>query len=813
MAKKSDIAVLGSGLFGITVANLLSEKMPPIHLWLPTSKDAERLQTNRIVDTGQFSYRLNEDMEVISGYKRFTKGSWIFFITVSSRRFEDTIEALLQHIDASGSHCFIIMTKGLLSRSARRRHNIYTFSQYVNQIALQKNCHNISIAAVSGPSLLEEIQSYNYSFFQVGCKDSATENFLLESLKNDYINLDFTEDILGVEVVNALKDSIAVASGMIAELPHSGINLQGMLISKGFREMLHFGIRLGAKRATLLGTAGLADLFTTASNPKSRGRNYGLQFTRKIMGKESRLNFLERVQILFRPIRFIEKEMSSGQEVIEGALALAPVLEIAEEKGLKLPLFKTIYSIFVREKAPEELIGLFTDIVETERLNSHSKPVAFQMIAGQAFNQLLKTRILHRIGNKPGVQERIKNQAANTIKRLRRRQKVSRQKKNQREQSSLLRETALWHRIENSPPEKIQTDLEELIALYVKGISDQYHPTVRSTLIRMVAPGRFVIGGVYRGASIPIIGGAIEECKKIARSHSILYVPTHLSHLDSLEVGLGLYWSRLPIPRYAAGSNLMQSRIWSWVLKSLGAYSVDREHSQNFLYLECLSRYSQMLLEAGIPSLVYPEGTRSRNGGIGAIKTGLLSTAIDAYRDSGNDVAVVPLALSYENVPEDLEFSDVKKRTSLRDFIGLRTYAYMNICEPIFVSNHIKEADPTLAIADKINSSWRYNLTVLPNYILAKILTQNAGPIEMAVLEDKVEDFILSYTGNYLTQSTERIISSGIKILQKRGFIRVKGGKVIPLQEACLNYYSNMIPGAPDPIESPDGSSAQPSAD
>jgi glycerol-3-phosphate O-acyltransferase len=111
----------------------------------------------------------------------------------------------------------------------------------------------------------------------------------------------------------------------------------------------------------------------------------------------------------------------------------------------------------------------------------------------------------------------------------------------------------------------------------------------------------------------------------------MVYVPTHLSNMDSIVFGYALERAGLPPATYGAGKNLFTNPILSFFMHNLGAYRVDRR-LRHGLYKDVLKTYSCVLLERGYHSLFFPGGTRSRSGGIERrLKLGLVGSAIEAY--------------------------------------------------------------------------------------------------------------------------------------------------------------------------------------
>jgi glycerol-3-phosphate O-acyltransferase len=128
-----------------------------------------------------------------------------------------------------------------------------------------------------------------------------------------------------------------------------------------------------------------------------------------------------------------------------------------------------------------------------------------------------------------------------------------------------------------------------------------------------------------------IVEGPLEKLRTLVQKGTAVYVPTHLSNLDSIVFGYALERAGLPPATYGAGKNLFTNPLLSFFMHNLGAYRVDRRLKHN-LYKDVLKTYSCVLLERGYHSLFFPGGTRSRSGGVERrLKLGLVGSAMEAY--------------------------------------------------------------------------------------------------------------------------------------------------------------------------------------
>jgi glycerol-3-phosphate O-acyltransferase len=146
--------------------------------------------------------------------------------------------------------------------------------------------------------------------------------------------------------------------------------------------------------------------------------------------------------------------------------------------------------------------------------------------------------------------------------------------------------------------------------------------------------------------------GPLDKIRALSKRATLVFVPTHLSNLDSVVFGFALDREGLPPVSYGAGKNLFSNPFLSFFMRNLGAYRVDRR-IRHELYKDVLKTYSTVLLERGYHSLFFPGGTRCRSGIVEErLKLGLLGTGVEAYvhslkRGAEQRVVFVPATINY----------------------------------------------------------------------------------------------------------------------------------------------------------------------
>ncbi|MEO0323686.1 MAG: 1-acyl-sn-glycerol-3-phosphate acyltransferase [Myxococcota bacterium] len=214
--------------------------------------------------------------------------------------------------------------------------------------------------------------------------------------------------------------------------------------------------------------------------------------------------------------------------------------------------------------------------------------------------------------------------------------------------------------------------LRHIVTRYAEDVAGNFDPRVYD-LSRHVMPR--LITGVMRPSRLPVellpsspgstravdellrIEGAVEKLRRLEKTGTLVYVPTHSSNLDSIVLGHALEQAGLSPAIYGAGKNLFTNPIISFFMHNLGAYRVDRRIAAR-VYKDVLKTYSQVMLERGYHSLFFPGGTRSRSNLLEhRLKLGLAGSAVQAFshnrvRGVDRNLYFVPVTINYELVLE-----------------------------------------------------------------------------------------------------------------------------------------------------------------
>jgi len=176
---------------------------------------------------------------------------------------------------------------------------------------------------LTGPNLAKEISVGKAAASVIAMVDDTIAARLQKVFRTGLFRVYTNEDVVGCELGGALKNIIAIATGM-GDGANAGDNTRAMIITRGLAELTRLGIAMGGQPATFAGLTGMGDLVATCSSTKSRNRYVGFN-----LGKG-------------RKIEEIIEEMS---EVAEGVKTTKVVIELAKEYDVEMPIANSVYRV------------------------------------------------------------------------------------------------------------------------------------------------------------------------------------------------------------------------------------------------------------------------------------------------------------------------------------------------------------------------------------------------------------------------------------------------------------------------------------
>jgi glycerol-3-phosphate dehydrogenase (NAD(P)+) len=199
---------------------------------------------------------------------------------------------------------------------------------------IEQEVRGRAVVGISGPSFAAEVVARQPTAIVAASADLAAAEVVQGALSSSTFRVYTNDDVIGVELGGALKNVIAVATGIV-EGVGLGFNSRAALITRGLHEMTRLGVALGANPATFAGLAGIGDLVLTCTGALSRNRTLGLE-----IGKGASL----------------EDALAGKETVAEGVTTAASALELASKYDVDMPIVQMVNRILFEGHAARDAV-------------------------------------------------------------------------------------------------------------------------------------------------------------------------------------------------------------------------------------------------------------------------------------------------------------------------------------------------------------------------------------------------------------------------------------------------------------------------
>jgi glycerol-3-phosphate dehydrogenase (NAD(P)+) len=189
--------------------------------------------------------------------------------------------------------------------------------------------------ALSGPSFAQEVARAQPTALVAASADATVRDALVAAFHSPSMRVYANDDLPGVEVGGAVKNVLAIATGLCDGLS-LGLNARAALITRGLAEMTRLGLALGARAETFMGLSGLGDLVLTATGDLSRNRTVGLQLAQG---------------------RTLQQAIESLGHVAEGVYTARTVVARAKALGVDMPIARAVVALLDGTLKPAEAVA------------------------------------------------------------------------------------------------------------------------------------------------------------------------------------------------------------------------------------------------------------------------------------------------------------------------------------------------------------------------------------------------------------------------------------------------------------------------
>lgn len=331
------IGVLGAGTWGIALAALLCGNDHGVTVWSAIPREIDELEKSG-AHPNLPGIILPKSIKYTKDIKDVADESEMILIVVPSSFVRVTTEKIAPHL--KDGQVLITAAKGIESGS------LMTMTEIVSDVIEKARPElKYSVAALSGPTHAEEVAAGIPTSIVSACENEDISERIAEAFANSCMRVYTNTDVKGVEICGAMKNIIAIASGILSGM-NLGDNTRAMLMTRGIAEITRLGLAMGCKRRTFMGLAGIGDLIVTCTSRHSRNNRCG--------------------ELIGRGMSYEEASREIGM-VVEGYHALEAAMELSKKYGVELPITEAVYKV-IKEGLPtdEAMRALMTRDLKSE---------------------------------------------------------------------------------------------------------------------------------------------------------------------------------------------------------------------------------------------------------------------------------------------------------------------------------------------------------------------------------------------------------------------------------------------------------------
>ncbi|WDM85104.1 NAD(P)H-dependent glycerol-3-phosphate dehydrogenase [Ehrlichia sp. JZT12] len=321
------ITILGTGSFGTAIAIALSSNSTLVNLWGRNNEDIISIATHRKNLKYLPTCHLSKNIIASNNIDQVLSDNNICIILAIPTQQLRTLCIQIQQKQHNFKNVpILICSKGIESTSLK-------FPSEIVEEILPNN----PIYILSGPSFAKEIAENLPCTIVLAGKNEDLGTSLTKKLKSDTLKIIYSHDIIGVQIGAALKNIIAIACGIVIG-KNLGNNAVATIITKGMEEIktLYNAKNNNINLSTLIGPSCLGDLILTCTTPHSRNMSFGLA-----IGEGKNINQM----------------MNQDSKTIEGINTVKPLILLAKELNIDLPICRSIYNLLYQNTPLDQIIS------------------------------------------------------------------------------------------------------------------------------------------------------------------------------------------------------------------------------------------------------------------------------------------------------------------------------------------------------------------------------------------------------------------------------------------------------------------------
>lgn len=320
-----NVSIIGGGAWGTTLAQVLTDNSHSVMIRDINEMFVDKINKRHLHPF--FDIVIPTSIQATTDLEEAVNFSETIILCVPTKAMRSVLVEINNLL--TNKKLFINVSKGIEPETSKR------VSEIVTEVISKK--YFGGYVALSGPSHAEELILRKATALVAASTVKKNAKDVQELFANEkYLRVYTSDDVIGVETGGAIKNAIAIVSGVASGLG-LGENARAMLITRGIKEIISIVVALGGRMETAYGLSGIGDLIVTASSMNSRNFQCGLRIG-KGMG--------------------VEEAVGSLEQSVEGIRAIVAGYEIGKKYNLDLPIISAAYKVVNGEYSAKEALQL-----------------------------------------------------------------------------------------------------------------------------------------------------------------------------------------------------------------------------------------------------------------------------------------------------------------------------------------------------------------------------------------------------------------------------------------------------------------------
>ncbi|MFV0424048.1 MAG: NAD(P)H-dependent glycerol-3-phosphate dehydrogenase [Bacilli bacterium] len=308
------VGVLGLGSWPLALAQALNDNGHEVLMWSAILEEVDEFNKNHTASKYIDNVVFDSKMKATTDISEICNHSKIILVGIPTKFYRDVLKTLSTKLDSK--KFFINVSKGIEPVT----HML--MSEIISEEIDKKYVDDI--INLTGPSHAEELVKFMETTLVSASVNLENARLVQSLFQNEYLRVYISDDLIGTQLVGALKNIIAIAAGALVGLG-KGDNIKAALITRGLAELRRYALLRGAKEETIYGLAGLGDLIVTTSSVHSRNFQAGYRIGQ---GENP------------------QNAINNSVMVVEGIRTCNAVVNQLSQLDIEMPISEAVYDVY-----------------------------------------------------------------------------------------------------------------------------------------------------------------------------------------------------------------------------------------------------------------------------------------------------------------------------------------------------------------------------------------------------------------------------------------------------------------------------------